>query len=212
MQKNDLSITTILSIGPVMPVVVIDCPEDGLSLADALAAGGLKTLEITLRTPAALSAIRAIADARPDICIGAGTIISEDLAVQAKDAGADFAVSPGTTQAIVKRCSELSLPLLPGASTVTEIMSLHDVGFQAIKFFPAVASGGLGFIKSLASPLPQITICPTGGISATTAPEWLALPNVKCVGGSWVTPQNLINSGDFATIEILARNAFALRM
>ena len=193
-----------------MPVIVIDRAEDGVALADALLAGGLKTIEITLRTPAALGAIKAIADARPNICIGAGTVISAELATAAKEAGAHFAVSPGTTQAVIDGCAAVDLPLLPGASTVSEMMHMLEAGFTAMKFFPASAAGGTSFIKSLASPLPQITICPTGGISATTALEWLALPNVKCVGGSWVAPQSLINAGDFMAIETLARDAAGL--
>ena len=210
MVSQTASIPEILAIGPVMPVIVIDRAEDGVALADALLAGGLKTIEITLRTPAALGAIKAIADARPNICIGAGTVISAELATAAKEAGAHFAVSPGTTQAVIDGCAAADLPLLPGASTVSEMMHMLEAGFTAMKFFPASAAGGTSFIKSLASPLPQITICPTGGISAATAPEWLALPNVKCVGGSWVAPQSLINAGDFTAIETLARDAAAL--
>lgn len=210
MASQTTSITKILALGPVMPVIVIDRAEDGVALADALLAGGLKTIEITLRTPAALGAIKAIAEARRDICIGAGTVISAELAKAAKEAGAHFAVSPGTTQAVVDGCAAADLPLLPGASTVSEMMHMLESGFTAMKFFPASAAGGTSFVKSLASPLPQITICPTGGISAVTAPGWLALPNVKCVGGSWVAPQNLINAGDFATIETLARDAASL--
>ena len=210
MVSQTASIPEILAIGPVMPVIVIDRAEDGVALADALLAGGLKTIEITLRTPAALGAIKAIADARPNICIGAGTVISAELATAAKEAGAHFAVSPGTTQAVIDGCAAADLPLLPGASTVSEMMHMLEAGFTAMKFFPASAAGGTSFIKSLASPLPQITICPTGGISAATAPEWLALPNVKCVGGSWVAPQSLINAGDFTAIETLARDAAGL--
>lgn len=210
MASQTTSITEILALGPVMPVIVIDRAEDGVALADALLAGGLKTIEITLRTPAALGAIKAIAEARRDICIGAGTVISAELAKAAKEAGAHFAVSPGTTQAVIDGCAAADLPLLPGASTVSEMMHMLESGFTAMKFFPASAAGGTSFVKSLASPLPQITICPTGGISAVTAPEWLALPNVKCVGGSWVAPQSLINAGDFATIEALARDAATL--
>lgn len=210
MVSQTASIPEILAMGPVMPVIVIDRAEDGVALADALLAGGLKTIEITLRTPAALGAIKAIAHARPNICIGAGTVISAELATAAKEAGAHFAVSPGTTQAVIDGCAAADLPLLPGASTVSEMMHMLEAGFTAMKFFPASAAGGTSFIKSLASPLPQITICPTGGISAATAPEWLALPNVKCVGGSWVAPQSLINAGDFTAIETLARDAAAL--
>jgi len=210
MATQTRSITNILDMGPVMPVIVIDRAEDGIALADALLSGGLKTIEITLRTPAALFAIKAIAEAFPNICVGAGTVISAELAHAAKEAGAHFAVSPGTTQAVIDGCAAVDLPLLPGVSTVSEMMHMLEAGFTAMKFFPASAVGGTSFIKSLASPLPQITICPTGGISATTAPDWLALPNVKCVGGSWVAPRSLINAGDFAAIEVLAREAASL--
>lgn len=200
----------ILDLGPVMPVIVIDEAKDALPLANALLAGGLKTIEITLRTPAALGAIEAIASKRPEICVGAGTIMSASLAQEARNAGATFAVSPGTTPAIVAGCAAANLPLLPGASTVSEIMVLRESGFTAMKFFPASAAGGTAFVKSLASPLPKITICPTGGISAVTAPDWLALPNVRCLGGSWVAPQTLIADQQFTTIETLAREAAAL--
>jgi len=210
MATQTRSITKILDMGPVMPVIVIDRAEDGIALADALLSGGLKTIEITLRTPAALFAIKAIAEAFPNIWVGAGTVISAELAHAAKEAGAHFAVSPGTTQAVIDGCAAADLPLLPGVSTVSEMMHMLEAGFTAMKFFPASAVGGTSFIKSLASPLPQITICPTGGISATTAPDWLALPNVKCVGGSWVATRSLINAGDFAAIEVLAREAASL--
>ncbi len=203
-------IEDILDLGPVMPVIVIDEAKDALPLANALLAGGLKTIEITLRTPAALGAIEAIASKRPEICVGAGTIMSASLAQEARNAGATFAVSPGTTPAIVAGCAAANLPLLPGASTVSEIMVLRESGFTAMKFFPASAAGGTAFVKSLASPLPKITICPTGGISAMTAPDWLALPNVRCLGGSWVAPQTLIADQQFTTIETLAREAAAL--
>ena len=204
------TIERILDLGPVMPVIVIDDTKDALPLADALLAGGLKTIEITLRTPAALGAIEAVASQRPEIHVGAGTVVSASLAKASRDAGAAFAVSPGTTPAVVDGCAAANLPLLPGASTVSEIMTLHEVGFTAMKFFPASAAGGTAFVKSLASPLPQITICPTGGISAETAPDWLALPNVRCLGGSWVAPQKLIADQQFAAIEKLAREAATL--
>lgn len=203
-------IQSILDLGPVMPVIVIDNAADAIPLADALLEGGLRTIEITLRTPAALGAIEAIARTGSEICIGAGTVTSAGLARSAIDAGAKFAVSPGTTTDVIDGCADVGLPLLPGAATVSEMMSLMQAGFTAMKFFPAMAAGGPGFVKSLASPLPQITICPTGGITAATAPEWLALPNVRCLGGSWVAPQKLIADGDFATIRNLAKEAAAL--
>ena len=200
----------ILDLGPVMPVIVIDDIKDALPLADAFLAGGLKTIEITLRTPAALGAIEAVASLRPEIHVGAGTVVSASLATASRNAGAAFAVSPGTTSAVVDGCAAVNLPLLPGVSTVSEIMTLHELGFTAMKFFPANSAGGASFVRSIASPLPHITICPTGGISAETAPDWLAMPNVRCVGGSWVAPQKLIAEQQFAAIEKLAREAATL--
>ena len=203
-------IERILDLGPVMPVIVIDDIKDALPLADAFLAGGLKTIEITLRTPAALGAIEAVASQRPEIHVGAGTVVSASLATASRNAGAAFAVSPGTTSAVVDGCAAVNLPLLPGVSTVSEIMTLHELGFTAMKFFPANSAGGASFVRSIASPLPHITICPTGGISAETAPDWLAMPNVRCVGGSWVAPQKLIAEQQFAAIEKLAREAATL--
>ena len=200
----------ILDLGPVMPVIVIDDIKDALPLADAFLAGGLKTIEITLRTPAALGAIEAVASLRPEIHVGAGTVVSASLATASRNAGAAFAVSPGTTSAVVDGCAAVNLPLLPGVSTVSEIMTLHELGFTAMKFFPASSAGGASFVRSIANPLPQITICPTGGISAETAPDWLAMPNVRCLGGSWVAPQKLIAEQQFAAIEKLAREAATL--
>tara|TARA_B100000575_G_scaffold226175_1_gene186784 strand:+ start:45 stop:680 length:636 start_codon:yes stop_codon:yes gene_type:complete len=203
-------VESILSLGPVMPIIVLDDIKDALPLADAVLAGGLKTIEITLRTPAALRAIEVVASQRPEIHVGAGTVVSASLATASRDAGAAFAVSPGTTPAVVDGCSAVNLPLLPGASTISEIMTLHELGFTAMKFFPASSQGDAAFVKSLAGPLPQITICPTGGITAETAPDWLVLPNVRCVGGSWVAPQKLIAEQQFAAIEKLARVAATL--
>jgi len=205
-----LSIDAILGMGPVMPVIVIDRVDDAVPLAKALLDGGLKTIEITLRTQAALGAIEAVASHCPEICVGAGTILSASQARSAADAGARFGVSPGTTPQVIEGCAAAKLPLLPGGASLSEIMLLLEAGFSAIKFFPAVAAGGTAFVKSLASPLPQVTICPTGGITATTAPDWLALPNVRCLGGSWVAPQPLIAEQDFAAISALAREAAEL--
>ena len=204
------TIRDILALGPVMPVIVIDDSQHAVPLAEALLRGGLKTIEITLRTPAALDAIRAVAAACPDIVIGAGTVTRPDLAAAARDAGAAFAVSPGTTAAVIDGCRAADLPLLPGASSVSEIMALQEAGFDAVKFFPANAAGGTSFIKSLISPLPGISVCPTGGITQATAPDWLALANVPCVGGSWVAPQTDIAAGEFDAIAGRAQAAAAL--
>ena len=206
------SMTEILAMGPVMPVIVIDDSAQAVPLAQALVKGGIRTIEITLRTAAALDAMRAVADAGLDILIGAGTVTNAELASKARDAGASFLVSPGTTDAVIAGAAEADLPLLPGASSVSEIMRLMDAGFSAIKFFPAAAAGGPAFVKSLASPLPGLQICPTGGISLASAPDWLGLPNVPCVGGSWIAPQALIAAGDFDTITTHARAAASLNV
>jgi len=204
------TIHEVLALGPVMPVIVIDDSRHAVPLAEALLAGGLKTIEITLRTPAALDSIRAVAAACPDITIGAGTVTRANLAAAARDAGAAFAVSPGTTPAVIEGCRTAGLPLLPGAASVSEIMALQEAGFDAVKFFPANAAGGTGFIKSLISPLPGISVCPTGGITEATAPDWLALANVPCVGGSWVASQAAIASGEFDAIAARAKVAASL--
>jgi len=204
------TIIDILALGPVMPVIVIDDSQHAVPLAEALLEGGLKTIEITLRTPAALDAIRAVAAACPGITIGAGTVTGAALATAARDAGATFAVSPGTTTAVIEGCRDAGLPLLPGAASVSEIMALQEHGFDAVKFFPANAAGGPSFIKSLISPLPGISVCPTGGITEATAPDWLALANIPCVGGSWVAPQADIAAGHFDAITARARAAAAL--
>jgi 2-dehydro-3-deoxyphosphogluconate aldolase/(4S)-4-hydroxy-2-oxoglutarate aldolase len=204
------TIHDILALGPVMPVIVIDDSQHAVPLAEALLRGGLRTIEITLRTAAAIDSIRAVAAACPDITIGAGTVTRPDLAVAARNAGAAFAVSPGTTQTVIDGCHAADLPLLPGASSVSEIMALQEAGFAAVKFFPANAAGGTGFIKSLISPLPGISVCPTGGITEATAPDWLALANVPCVGGSWVAPQADIAAGSFDAIAARASVAATL--
>lgn len=204
------SIQEILALGRVMPVIVIDDSSKAVGLANALLEGGIRTIEITLRTDAALDAIRAVAAECPGITIGAGTITTPKLAAAAAEAGASFAVSPGTTDAIIKGCADADLPLLPGAATVSEILALQEAGFSAVKFFPASAAGGPDFIKSLISPIPAITVCPTGGITLASAPDWLALANVPCVGGSWIAPQKAIANGDFGTITDNACAAAAL--
>lgn len=208
---NRMTLDTILQLGPVMPVIVIDEAADAVPLADALLAGGIKAIEITLRTQNALDVIQEIASHRPELAIGAGTILSAEQAKAAKQAGAQFAVSPGSTQAVLDGCKEADLPLLPGAATVSEMMSLAEQGYHHLKFFPAVAAGGLAYIKSLASPLPHLKICPTGGITQQTAPDWLAVENIICVGGSWIAPRNMIAEGSFLAITERAAAAQALR-
>ena len=202
-----MTIQDILMLGPVIPVIVISSADKAEPLADALLAGGVRTAEITLRSPAAIKAIEKIARNCPDITVGAGTVRTARDAQIAADAGSRFAVSPGTTPSVLKGCKTAGLPLLPGAATVSEMMILAEQGYSLQKFFPADAAGGISFIQSLSSPLPDLTFCPTGGISETTAPDWLALPNIACVGGSWIAPQALIESGDFAEITNRARVA-----
>ena len=202
-----MTIHDILKLGPVMPVIVIDSADQAEPLADALLAGGIRTAEITLRTPAAIKAIEKMARNCPDITVGAGTVRTARDAQIAADAGSRFVVSPGTTPSIIEGCQSAGLPLLPGAASVSEMMALAEQGYSVQKFFPANAAGGISFIKSLSSPLPDLTFCPTGGITEITAPDWLALPNIACVGGSWIAPQALIESGDFAKITNRARVA-----
>ena len=194
------NLRSILSLGPVMPVIVIDDANDAVPLANALLEGGINTIEVTLRTSAALKAMSEIAQSCPDMVIGAGTVLDGEHARQAIDAGAVFAVSPGATQSLIDECQDVGLDLLPGASTASEAMSLFAQGFDTLKFFPAVPAGGASFLKSLASPLPQITFCPTGGITQQTASDFLALDNVMCVGGSWLATRQDIANKDFTKI------------
>ena len=203
-------IRSILALGPVMPVIVIDDAADAVPLAEALLEGGLQTIEITLRTDAALDAMAEIAHHCPDMVIGAGTVLEKEHARMAKQAGAVFAVSPGATPALIEGCADVGLDLLPGAASASEAMALYEQGFDALKFFPAVPAGGASFLKSLASPLPQITFCPTGGITQQTAPDFLALDNVGCVGGSWLATRVDIANKDFNTITERAKMAASL--
>lgn len=181
----------LLDIAPVVPVVVLSDVERAVPLARALAAGGVGIAEITLRTPAALESVRRIAAEVPDVLVGAGTVTSADQARAAADAGAKFLVTPGTTPALLDACEQTGLPLLPGVSTVSEAMRLAERGYTALKFFPAQACGGVGFLRSIAGPLPGLRFCPTGGITVASAPDYLALSTVGCVGGSWLTPKDV---------------------
>ncbi len=205
-----MSISKILSLGPVMPVIVIEQANHAIPLGEALLTGGIKTIEITLRTSAALNAIEQLAKHLPEIYVGAGTILTKENATQAKNSGAKFCVSPGTTSSIIDACNECNISLLPGASTVSEMLTLSEAGFSEIKFFPASAAGGIPFIKSLLSPLPNLKFCPTGGISYETASGWLSLVNVSCVGGSWIAPAKDINDQNFSEITARAKQATKL--
>ena len=197
--------------GPVIPVIVIQRLADAVPLAQALVAGGVRVLEVTMRTPVALAAIEAIARAVPDAIVGAGTIRSAADARAAKDAGSLFGVSPGYTAAVGAACRDAGLPLLPGVATAGEVMAAQADGLSFLKFFPATAAGGIPMLKALAGPFPDVVFCPTGGITPETAPQFLALPNVKVCGGSWLTPADALATGDWARITQLAREAGALR-
>jgi 2-dehydro-3-deoxyphosphogluconate aldolase/(4S)-4-hydroxy-2-oxoglutarate aldolase len=196
-------------LAPVVPVLVIDDLSHAAPLAQALVAGGLPALEVTLRTPVALDAIRAMAEV-PGGVVGAGTLLTPADVRAAKKAGATFGVSPGSTPAIIAACEDEGLPLLPGAVTATEIMHLLEQGYTVQKFFPAEQAGGAAFLKSIASPIPQVRFCPTGGIGLATAPQYLGLANILCVGGSWVAPKDAMAAGDWARITALAAEAAAL--
>ena len=201
----------IASHGPFIPVIVIDRVEDALPLAEALLAGCVKVLEVTLRTPAALPAIEAVARHLPEALVGVGTVLNADDARRASEAGARFAVSPGYTSDVGHACKGLGLPLLPGVATSGEIMAALADGFSFLKLFPAEAAGGIPLLKAWASPFGQVSFCPTGGISQASAPNYLALPNVRCVGGSWLTPADAMRQGDWERITQLARDTHALR-
>ncbi|MFD9187920.1 bifunctional 4-hydroxy-2-oxoglutarate aldolase/2-dehydro-3-deoxy-phosphogluconate aldolase [Streptomyces phaeochromogenes] len=202
--------SSVLELAPVVPVVVVDDVADAVPLARALVAGGLPAIEVTLRTPVALDAIRAIADGVPEAVVGAGTVISPDQVAQSVAAGARFLVSPGWTDVLLDAMKASGVPFLPGVSTTSEVVALLERGVSDMKFFPAQAAGGTAYLKSLAGPLPQARFCPTGGIGPAVAPEYLALPNVLCVGGSWMLPPDAIAGGDWARVESLAREAASL--
>ncbi|WP_191871418.1 bifunctional 4-hydroxy-2-oxoglutarate aldolase/2-dehydro-3-deoxy-phosphogluconate aldolase [Streptomyces filipinensis] len=204
------SAASVLDLAPVVPVVVVSDAADAVPLARALVAGGLPAIEVTLRTPAALDAIRAIAAEVPRALVGAGTVITPEQVAAGTAAGAGFLVSPGWTEALLVAMRGAGVPFLPGVSTTSEVVALLERGVREMKFFPAQAAGGTAFLKSLAAPLPQARFCPTGGIGPTTAPEYLALPNVGCVGGSWMVPADAVAAGDWTRIEELARGAAAL--
>lgn len=202
---------SLLDLAPVIPVVVIEDAGSAVPMARALVAGGLPAIEVTLRTPAAREAIARIAAEVPEATVGAGTIrTSEDIAASLA-AGAKFLVSPGTTLSLVEAMEASGVPYLPGAATVSEAMALVERGLKELKFFPAEAAGGVPYLKALGGPLPDVRFCPTGGIRPDTAADYLALPNVGCVGGSWLTPADALAAGDWGRVEKLASEAAALR-
>ncbi|MGO2293327.1 MAG: bifunctional 4-hydroxy-2-oxoglutarate aldolase/2-dehydro-3-deoxy-phosphogluconate aldolase [Pseudoalteromonas sp.] len=202
-----MSIEKILSSAPVVPVVVIDNLEDAAPLAKALYNGGLKALEITLRTPIAAEAVKLMKEAVPQAYVGTGTVVDKASFDASVAAGADFMVSPGVNDELLALAKETDIPFLPGAATSSEVMKLASHGFKFLKFFPAEAAGGTAMLKSIGAPLPQVTFCPTGGITLATAPDYLALSNVICVGGTWMLDKKLIANKDWQAIEELARQA-----
>ncbi len=210
-EHKQQQIEATMRLAPVIPVVVIDDAKAAVPMARALVAGGVPAIEVTLRTPAALEAIRAIAAEVEGAMIGVGTVLSAADLQAALRAGARFAVSPGISPRLLDAADDCELPLLPGAATASEAMSLLERGYQHLKFFPAVPAGGHKLLGAWASPLPQIRFCPTGGISLANAADFLALPNVICVGGSWLTPASKLKAADWAAIELLAREAAGLR-
>jgi 2-dehydro-3-deoxyphosphogluconate aldolase/(4S)-4-hydroxy-2-oxoglutarate aldolase len=206
-----MNIRSILALAPVIPVITIEQEEHAVPLARALCAGGLRVLEVTLRTGVALAAIEAMRKAVPEAIVGVGTLTKPKDFTDAANAGAQFGVSPGLTETLANAAQGAGFPLLPGIMTPSELIAGLGWGFTTFKLFPAQQAGGIGMLKAMHGPFPDVVFCPTGGITRTTAPDFLALPNVACVGGSWVVPNDKINAGDWQTIENLARDAAALK-
>ncbi|MGO7686743.1 2-dehydro-3-deoxy-phosphogluconate aldolase [Rhizobium ruizarguesonis] len=211
MGEKTEKLLSILKLQPVVPVLIVDDAKSAVPLARALVAGGLKAIEITMRTPAALEAVRAVAAEVEGAEVGAGTILNVAHWEAAVTAGSKFIVSPGTTQELLDAAADSDVPLLPGAATASEVMALREEGYQVLKFFPAEQAGGAAYLKALSSPLAGTLFCPTGGISLKNANDYLSLPNVICVGGSWVAPKELVAAGDWAGITKLAAEAAALK-
>jgi len=201
----------LMRIGPVIPVIVVDELAKAVPLARALVAGGVRVLEVTLRTPVALQAIRAIADAVDGAIVGVGTITRPEDFDLAIAAGARFGVSPGLTPALTQAARASGLPLLPGVMTPSDAIAARAAGFTELKLFPAQQAGGIDMLKAMGGPFPDVTFCPTGGVTAATAPQFLALPNVGCVGGSWLTPKDAVADGNWERVTALAREAAGLR-
>lgn len=206
-----MNIRDIMRASPVMPVIVIDRVEDAVPLAQALVAGGIRVLEVTLRTAAALESIQAIAAAVPDAIVGVGTVTKPEQFAQVKAAGARFAVTPGLTDELAEAAKAAGIPLLPGVMTPSEVIAALAHGFDAMKLFPAEQAGGLGMLKALGGPFANVLFCPTGGVTLESAPKFLALPNVACVGGSWLVPKDKVAAGEWHVVTQLAREAAALR-
>jgi 2-dehydro-3-deoxyphosphogluconate aldolase/(4S)-4-hydroxy-2-oxoglutarate aldolase len=204
-------VSALLALSPVIPVIVINDEDEAVPLAQALVAGGLTVLEVTLRTAAGLSAIKRIAAEVPEAVVGAGTVLTPADVSAAVSAGSRFLVSPGCTGRMLDAMLDSGVPALPAAATASEVMALLERGLTHAKFFPAQPAGGVPYLQSLAGPLPMVRFCPTGGIDATTAPQFLALPNVACVGGSWMLPADALAAGDWRRVQQLAREAATLR-
>ncbi len=204
-----LSALDVLSTGPVVPVIVINNLDHAVPLAKALVAGGVRVLEVTLRTPVAIEAIRMIAEEVPDAVVGAGTVATEDDLNAVVQAGGVFAISPGLTPTLLHAANKGPIALIPGISTASELMFGMEYGYREFKFFPAEAAGGMKMIKSIGGPFPQVTFCPTGGISPDNYKEYLSLKNVACVGGSWLAPVDVLEQGDWQKITDLAQKAIA---
>jgi 2-dehydro-3-deoxyphosphogluconate aldolase / (4S)-4-hydroxy-2-oxoglutarate aldolase len=203
------NIETVMTSSPVIPVIIINDPGHAIPLATALYQGGLHVLEITLRTPHGLGAIKTISEQIPDAIVGAGTVTTAEHISAVLEVGGQFMVSPGITDTLIEAAMRQEVILLPGIATPSEAMKLIDYGIHHMKFFPAEAAGGIPMLKSMRGPFPQLSFCPTGGLTPASAKDYLALPNVTCVGGSWMVPQNLIEAGDWDAIELLAREAAA---
>jgi len=197
----------LFAMGPVVPVLVIKNVEDALPIAKALLAAGIKVLEVTLRTPSALEVIKVIADELPEAVVGAGTVTNREMLQRCADAGAKFAISPGLTKDLLKAGNEGDIALIPGISSISEMMDAIDLGYDHLKFFPAEASGGVKAIKSIGGPFPDIRFCPTGGINLSNVRDYLALPNVACCGGSWLVTDDIVEQKNWAEITDLAKQA-----
>ncbi|WP_293777422.1 bifunctional 4-hydroxy-2-oxoglutarate aldolase/2-dehydro-3-deoxy-phosphogluconate aldolase [uncultured Oxalicibacterium sp.] len=206
-----MNLLEIMRASPVIPVIAIDDIRHAVPMAQALVDGGIRVLEVTLRTAHGLAAIRAIAEQVPEAILGVGTLTRAEDFAAARDAGAVFGVSPGLTKDLIHAARASGLPLLPGVMTPSEVMAAREAGFHQLKLFPAVPAGGVGMLNAIAGPLPDVLFCPTGGISQQTAPQFLACKNVACVGGSWLTPKELLATGDWDGIRTLAQAAAKLR-
>ena len=206
-----MNVLELMGLGPVIPVIVLEDARHAVPLARALVSGGVRVLEVTLRTAAGLPAIRAIAHDLPEALVGVGTLTQPDEFAAAREAGARFAVSPGLSPMLVEAARTSGLPWLPGVMTPSDVLAARAAGLHQLKLFPAQQAGGIAMLKALHGPFPEVVFCPTGGITPESAPEFLALPNVACVGGSWLTPKAAIAAGDWTTITRLARQASALR-